>query len=540
VQRELFEGGSFHPPSRVAGRIEPAHQGEARLFLATDRDLDLQESPIAVGARLVQADLALDLKELEKIISLAFLFGFAAPVSGIVMAGRPNLQRLGFGVLCFLIPSGIQKPEEWGLTLASLEDFYRGHATGYHFYFAEAAALGLVIGQALEDWRQFRVMPPGLWLYLLHCALCFISIVNAPSTSFVYMAAFKMVKISIIFVAGYNFFRTEGNVRFFLWMMAGILGIQLMSALRQRYILGIYQVTGSFEHQNALAMFAILIGMVFLAAALGPKERGSNLFLLAYLGCAAVVESTFSRGGMVIFAVGSALLGISTVFDKCTRRRFAILGLLGVIAVAGLALSLDTIRARFQDYGNEASGMTRVLLNQASRNMVHDHPLGVGWNNFAFVINRPFNYGDIVDEWEREGGVTIDPHYQKGLVESLYYLVLAETGWQGLISLVLLMAVFLWWNLRAIFFYRYHFVGAVSLGILFGCGCNYLQSTLERVLIQPRNMMLWLLLLALTARIETWRRADARQRKQPALDQAEPRSLMEVHEAGAKPVIIDV
>ena len=121
----------------------------------------------------------------------------------------------------------------------------------------------------------------------------------------------------------------------------------------------------------------------------------------------------------------------------------------------------------------------------------------------------------IIDDWELEGGVTIDPHHQKGVVESLYYLLLAETGWQGLISFLLFMAVFLWWNVRGPrFFYRYHFLGALSIGIAIGCGCNYLHSTLERVLIQPRNMMFWFLLLAVTARIYVWRREETRARRE--------------------------
>jgi hypothetical protein len=457
----------------------------------------------------------LELKELEKITSLLFLFGFAAPVLGILVSGRPNWQRALFVLLCFLIPSGLHKPAEWGLTLGSLDDFfYRGHATGYHFYFAEVAALSLIVGRACEDWHEFRLLPPGLWLYLLHCGLCFISIVNAPSANFVFMAAFKAVKIAVVFVAGYNFLRSEAEVRFFLKTLCGVMGVQLLAALRQRYGLGIYQVTGTFEHQNSLSMFATMVGLMHLAAALGPKEKWSNVYLLSYLGCAVIVESTFSRAGMVVFAAGSMLTGVLSLFDKCTVRRFAILGLLATIGVVGLLLSLDTIAARFQDYGNEASGKTRELLNQASRNMVEDHPLGIGWNNFAFVINRPFLYGNIVDEWELAGGVTIDRHHQKGLVESLYYLFLAETGWQGLTSFALFIALFLWWNVRGWFAFRYHIFGALSLGIGLGCGCNYLQSTVERILIQPRNMMLWLLVLALTARMEVVRRAEARLRRE--------------------------
>ena len=369
-----------------------------------------------------------DLKELEKIASLLFLFGFAAPLLGILIKGRPVLQGGVFVLLCLMIPSGIHKPQEWGLTLASLDQeiqFYRGHATGYHFYFAEAVALGLVIGRALENWRDFRFLPPGLWLYLLYCGLAFLSIFNAPSANFVCMAAFKAVKIAVVLVAGYNYLSTQKTIHVFLLAMVAVVGVQLFATLRQRYIMGIYQVTGTFEHQNSLSMFVSMIGMVFLAVTLGPKTRWSNLYLGAYLGCAFIQESTFSRAGMVIFAAGSAGVACLSIVDRFTMRRLVVLSVLGVVGMVGLLLSLETIRSRFQDYGNEASAMTRTLLNQASRNMVEDYPLGIGWNNFAWVINRPFPYGSIIDEWELEGNVTIDPNHQKGVVESLYYLMLA-------------------------------------------------------------------------------------------------------------------
>jgi len=51
---------------------------------------------------------------------------------------------------------------------------------------------------------------------------------------------------------------------------------------------------------------------------------------------------------------------------------------------------------------------------------------------------------------------------------------------------------------------------------------NYLQSFLEHVLTQPRNMFLWLTLLAMTARITTWRKVDKlRRRRELAEQQAE-------------------
>ena len=103
------------------------------------------------------------------------------------------------------------------------------------------------------------------------------------------------------------------------------------------------------------------------------------------------------------------------------------------------------------------------------------------------------------------------------------------------------MAVFLWWNLRVGLFYRYHFFGALSVGIAVGCGCNYLQSSLERILIQPRNQMLWFLLLGLTARLAVWRRQDARLRREEALngeveDVEDPSDMQPVIDTPAEPV----
>jgi hypothetical protein len=107
-------------------------------------------------------------------------------------------------------------------------------------------------------------------------------------------------------------------------------------------------------------------------------------------------------------------------------------------------------------------------------------------------------------------------------------LLLAETGFQGLGCFLVLMGLFLWWNIRAAWHFRRQFLGAISIGIAAGCGINYLQSIVERVLTQPRNMMLWLLLLALTAKLETWRRQSVKQKRSGKISTS--RSLSEERE----------
>jgi len=451
----------------------------------------------------------LDLKEFLKYVILLGLYGVAAPLLGVLLRKRPAAQRWTLGLVCFMTLGGLLAPAEWGLTLSAFE--YRGHERGYHFYFAEVPALALIVAKFLEDWRRFRWLPPGLWLYLAYVFFSFVSILNAPAPSYVCMAAFKFLKVSIFFVAAYNYLRDEGDLEFFLRAMAYAILWELVVVLKMKYMNGVYQVAGTFEHQNALSMFVTLIGMIFLAAALGPKRPGATLFFVAYIACAAIQQSTLSRGGLVIFAAGTAGVCLLSLAQRMTVRRMAILGSLAAVGFVGLVMTMDTIIARFHDYGNESSQKTRELLNVASRRMLSDYPLGIGWNNFALTINKPWPYGKVIDDWERAGGVTVDENAPKGIVESHYYLLLSETGYQGYLSYLLFISVFLWWNFRGVIAFRNHFLGAVSLGIGFGTGMNYVQSLLERVLTQPRNMMLWMMLLAVTARIELWRRSRARQ-----------------------------
>ncbi len=454
-------------------------------------------------------------KDLIKIVVLLLLYGFVTPALGAAMKGRRNWQRLAFCAMCFMTISGFFAPAEWGFSIA-YEENYRGHARGYQFFFNEALAGALILAAFLESPRRFRWLPPGLLLYLIYVGLSLVSIVNAPHPAYTWMAFLRAIEVTVLFVAAYQFLKTIQDVRLFLTTFAFIALWELLAVLKLKYVDHHYQVTGTFEHQNALSMFATMIGMVFLSVGVGPKQPRSKLYLVGFIACAWIVECTLSRGGLVAFSLGAAgVMGLSLA-EKITSRRLVVGGALVAVTAAGLMLSLNTIIERFNAPYNQDSEETRRMLNTASREMLQDHPLGIGWNNYGVVINPPYRYGDIVDDYFRMHGELANDT-NKGIVESLYYLILSETGYEGLASYLLLIAFFLWCNLRAALFFRHHFLGAVSLGIAMGCIANYLQSFLERVLTQPRNLMLWLLLLAITARIHTWRKIAKEKRRQSSL-----------------------
>jgi hypothetical protein len=445
-----------------------------------------------------------------KLAIVAVLTCLVAPAYGFKIRHRPNWQRGTFVVMCFTIISGFFNAAEWGFTVHPI--LYRGTARGFHFFWTEFAAVALLWAQMLGNWKDFKFFPPGFWLWILYCCASLLSFFNAPSLLEASFAAVKAFKMIVVFVAAFNFVKTQEDLRFVLKTLAWVMVWELIAVLKQKYFDHVYQVWGTFEHQNSLCMFSILIGMVFLAVAMGPKHKSSNFFLFAYLVCAAIVQSSLSRGGLIIFAAGTSLVILASLIDRVTRRRVKVIVGLGCIGVLGLTLAMDTIIKRFNDYGNEESKKTRDMLNISARMMLRDYWMGIGWNNFAETINKPYPYGDHIDHWQEMNGNPVDPTYKKGVVESLWFLLLAETGYPGFATYILLIFMFLWYALRNAIFFRHHYLGAVSMGIFFGSVMNYFQSFLERVLTQPRNMMLWFILLAVTARLNVWRKAEKKRR----------------------------
>jgi hypothetical protein len=443
--------------------------------------------------------------DLIKLAAIGPIFLFLGPALGVLLKGRPRAQLGVFALMCFMTLNGWFAPGNWGLTLDSIED-YRGHTKGFHFYFNHALAIALLVAKWLEDRRSFRWIPPGLGWYLLYCGLSLLSVVNAADPTLVWMAAHKSIFASLLMIATFNTLRTEADFKFFLRTMAAVMAWELFVCCAMKYGQGMYQVHGTFEHQNPLAMYAELIGMVFLAAALGPRFQGANWAWFGFFAAGVIVEFTLSRGSLVMFALGTVLVVGVSLAEKITARRVLLTTVMGVLGGLGLLLTMDSIIARFHDRGNQASGELREVMKDACRTMVADHPLGIGWNNYALVINPPYPYARFYYDWLRERGQTVDETAPNSVVESHYYLLLAETGYVGLAGWLAVILMGLYRNARAFFFFGHSFLRCLSLGLFAGCLLNYVQSTLERVLVQPRNLMLWLILLGLTARLEVMRR----------------------------------
>ncbi len=450
-------------------------------------------------------------KELIKAILLAGVFFVGCPLMVAVLRGRRDWQRYAFALMCFMVIGGLLGPMEFGLTLNSVE-WYRGHAKGYYFYFHTAIAIALIVVVRLEKEPTFRWLPPGMVLYLIHCFLCALSIINAPVKGYTLMALHKSLFFSVFLLVAYNCLRTEDDIAFFFKTMACVMIWELIVVLKLRYLDGMYQVRGTFEHQNPLSMFSIMIGSVLMVLGLGPKLRGQNWMLAGYIACWGNVVCALSRAGLAIFAAASAGNLAICILERPTKRRLTTLVAFAMGGMVVLILIADTILARFNQHGNQESADTREVMKDMASAMSQDYFFGIGWNNYVHAANPPFPYCEIWWDYERSRGMRVDEERQIGAVESHYYLFLAENGKLGLLSFLLFIGMGLWRNFRAYLAFGDSPMRWVAYGIACGCTLNYVQSSLERVLTQPRNLALWMLLLGVTARLEVMRR-ERKQRR---------------------------
>lgn len=447
----------------------------------------------------------MDGKEFLKVIMILIVFAGMGPALGVAIKNKPKAQDVVFAVMVFMSINGLFAPGNWGLTLQSIE-FYRGHAKGFHFYFNHALAIALVVAAVLENKELLKRWPPGICAYLLYLIASSLSYVNAEDKTLHLMAMHKMFFAVWILLGSFAYLKDKRRILFFFRTMAFTMMWEVVMVLKSKYIDGQYQAKGTFEHQNALAMYTNMIAMSFLALGLGPDHPRNKWFMVAYICCAMIIVSALSRAAMVVFGGGTAVVIFLSLFQKPTLQRMIFVGGLCGVGFIGALAAVDTIVSRFGDQGNTASEEYRMVLNEAAKAMVNDHPLGIGWNNYALVINAPYPYAEFVWDWMRDRNHAVDENRVNSCVESHYYLLIAENGYIGFYTYFLFIGASLIRNIRCFITLKDAYMKAVCLGILMGCSMNYFQSQWERILTQPRNYMLWFFLLAITARLEIVRR----------------------------------
>ncbi len=449
------------------------------------------------------------MKEILKLLVVVTGYGLLAPLLGWALAKRRAAER---AALCLLVFMTSWFPGKLTLMLDSVE-LYRGHTKGFEFSLLVALGIALTVCSFVNRPPDFRRMPPGLWLYLLYCGVSCLSLAAAPNPVFGLMALWKFSSAALVFAGACHAFRDETDLRWVLRTLAGSLILQALVCVKMRYLDGRWQVHGWFEHQNPMTMWAYLCALPLLAVALAPgtSRNDTLLFLTATAATAVAILLSVSRAGLAAFVCGSALVTVLAHLRGVTVRKFAITGLGATAALLAGLLALDSLMARVQeDRQRENERDLRAVLNQQSAAMLRDSSVGIGWNNFGIVNSLPHErYVSLMMDWDAERGFRIiDENYEAApLTESLYWLLLSETGYPGLVSYLAFLAITLWWAARGLVRHWNTTLGYFIGGVLVALALTYMHGTVERVLTQTKNLCAWLIFAGFMARIEMSRRS---------------------------------
>ena len=453
-----------------------------------------------------------ELKDILKVIII--LGGFVVIVTGTAwMSSRQAWARRA--VLCLIAFMLVRPPGNFTLMLYSV-DWYRGHTKGFEFNFLEMFALGLIVGAAATG-KRVKLLPPGAILYAIYCLASLLSIVAAYNQIYVLMGFFKFALAFVIAMGVCHAIEGKEDIRWLLRTFALALVVNLLVALKMRYVDGRYQIPAWFEHQNPMAMWCYFLGLILLAVALAKDIRWGDtlIFFIGFAAAGMSILLSVSRASLAAIGAGAVFILAVSLLRGINVKRLGILLIMSSAGALALFLAMDTLAHRIEsseDTGPEND--LRWILNQQSRAMLEDSPLGVGWNNFGLANSRPYGaeYSQMLEKWNANRGHTIvTAHYKANpLTESHYWLLLAENGYPGFIAYVLFALATLWWCLRGVWHYRRSYLGFLCLGCGVALGITYLHSNLERVLTQTKNLGTWMVVLGMLMRVERWRRQGYR------------------------------
>lgn len=418
---------------------------------------------------------------------------------GVVMAKKyPFVEK----ILWFLLLFFTARTED--INFISME-LYRGTSKGFEIGLVDITAA--IVFCLLVGRREKHPLglPPGTFLYAIYFMISAVSLINSDIYVYSFFELWKMVRMYFYFFVIYNLIRSFKDIERFLNYMVGIVFFITIIVIKQKYFEGMFQTMGPFPHQNSLVMYLIVYGSLFLSHVLNSKKANVFVWILAFGACAVDILSTLSRGGMALFSLSVFIIFVLSYAHRFSLRKVGIAGLFFILSTAVLYKASDTIMERIRTAPKESVDV-RLILAQAAQNMANDKFFGIGLNNFALKINPPYSYGNHIER--------LADDEKGGLVETIYLMIAAETGWLNLGVFIALLLFFYWKNLQNYMklkrgkWRKYRYICIALIGALL---CIYLQSSLEWVLKQTNNfyqLMFVFALIGAISRIITKRKSD--------------------------------
>ena len=367
---------------------------------------------------------------------------------------------------------------------------YRAPDHGFVLCITDLLALSLGLAVALCDGQRVAWLPyNSFWLAAFFATCCASSALAAEPELSVF-TLFTLARAGFIYWCVTNCIRCDTPPRY---AYVGFTALAVLVTARCAWqFVGehIYRVSGFFVHSNTLPTFLLLLlpSLVLLGLCDTRIGRvGVAIIAAATLGCILVVVKTQSRGGMVATGLAmGATVGIALLLAPSRRVKFAAAIGMGLSTVGGLWLAAS-IADRFHN-APPASAMAREEYNAAALRMADGNLLGVGLNNYSWVLSQP----DAAAAAYKQGWFVMSNDSVVGVAHNIYLLTAAEVGWPGLVLLVIVMARFLWMALLGAARSR-TLEGLLELGLAIGMICCLALGSLEWVLRQTPVMDMYMI-----------------------------------------------
>ena len=399
------------------------------------------------------------------------------PAAVMLMRRNRALLHAAVALVGFLPFAGLS---HFALNLISYEN-YRGDSRGLEITAIDfiVAALFFALPRATHPapYRRTR------WLYF---AVVLFSVFLAQVPLFSIFSVWKLLRMfAVLAVMARACEDPDLSPRLLIGLGSGVC-LEAVLCLWQHYVQSRYQAAGAFEHQNTLSMACNLIAPVALAVLLAGPSR---MALATLVGATLCIVLALSRGSLVAFVAALGIAYAASMWSGITRRKLEAGALAGLASLLLTLKVYKTVMKRFLEASTSSLG-ARHLFEQAAAAMLHDHPWGIGINQFSDTLER-FGYGAAA-------GLVVGD--QSGIVHNIYWLTLAELGRVGLCAYLLMIAVPLGLALRGA---RRAPEGDPRKQVLLGCAAGLIvvhaQGLLEWLARQTSFSYLYWIMAALIA-----------------------------------------
>ena len=273
---------------------------------------------------------------LIKILAFLFLFLYVLPFLTALCCLYPVFRSVCFAGMFYFTSN------EYSLNFVPIPD-WRGTARGYAFTAVSLFAVPLLLSMFFSAKYKVKLFPPGFFFYFLYYLAILLSGINAIHMHQWGFEVYKMFWMYITFLAAFNFFNNSKDLVLFSYTVCSVLIILFVIGLYQKYRLGVFQIRSTFPHQNSLSLYLELYGLLSLGILM--NEQMSRLLfclcLFAFGGSVLLIVFTYSRGGLVVYFGGIAIVcALSILFNGFSTRRLTLMliGLVVMLSIVGYAL----------------------------------------------------------------------------------------------------------------------------------------------------------------------------------------------------------